>query len=145
MCLRKTGGNGVGMAAHRHPVDPDRVTAARTGQLRADEAERLTQFVGLLSDPVRARVIDALLAAEELCVGDVALALDISEDAATYALRVLRTAGVVDRRRQGRLGYYRIIDGGGRQELATALTQLRRLADVPPRSPAHDPADPDPD
>lgn len=132
------------MTAHRHPVNPDRVTAARKGQLRADEAERLTQFVGLLSDPVRARVIDALLAAEELCVGDVALALDISEDAATYALRVLRTAGVVERRRQGRLGYYRITDGQGREDLATVLIQLRRLADVPTRSQAQDPGNPDP-
>lgn len=116
------------MATHRHPIDPERVAAARQGQLRPDEAERLTEFVGLLSDPVRVRVLAALLATEELCVGDVALAVDISEDAATHALRVLRMAGIVNRRRQGRLGYYRIIDSGGRQELATVLAQLRELA-----------------
>ena len=117
------------MSDHAHPVDPDRVAAARARQLGPAEAGRLRDLLTVLNDPVRARVLTALLATDELCVGDVALAVDVNEDAATYALRVLRRAGLVKRRRAGRFGYYRIADGGTRDELATALEQLRRLGD----------------
>lgn len=117
------------MSDHAHPVDPDRVAAARARQLGPAEAGRLRDLLTVLNDPVRARVLTALLATDELCVGDVALAVDVNEDAATYALRVLRRAGLVKRRRAGRFGYYGIADGGTRDELATALEQLRRLGD----------------
>ena len=46
-----------------------------------------------MADPVRLRLIYALDIVEELCVGDLALALDVSEDSVSYALRLLRTAG----------------------------------------------------
>jgi DNA-binding transcriptional ArsR family regulator len=35
----------------------------------------------LLADPLRARILSALLLTEETCVGDLALALDATEDA----------------------------------------------------------------
>ena len=73
-------------------------------------------------------MLAALVAAEELCVGDVALALDISEDAASYALRVLREQGLVQRRGEGRMGFYRLADGPRREPLRTALQRLAQLA-----------------
>ena len=54
-----------------------------------------------MADPVRLRLIYALDVAEELCVGDLALALDVSEDSVSYALRLLRTAGLLVTRKQG--------------------------------------------
>ena len=45
------------------------------------------------------RVLHTLDTVEELCVGDLVLALNGTEDAAGYALRVLRTAGYVAGRR----------------------------------------------
>lgn len=90
----------------------------------------------LLADPLRARILSALLVADELCVGDLALALDASEDAVSYALRLLRTAGLVRRRREGRMGYYRLRDGGARDALATSLGELRSLTALRPESSA---------
>ncbi len=88
----------------------------------------MASLLGLIGDPVRSRVLSALLAADELCVGDVALALRISDDSASYALRVLRTAGLVQRRREGRMAYYRVSDSDVQPALAAALVQLRQLA-----------------
>ncbi len=61
-----------------------------------------------MADPVRLRLIYALDVAEELCVGDLALALDVSEDSVSYALRLLRTAGLLVTRKAGRVVYNRL-------------------------------------
>lgn len=93
---------------HDHPIDPARVAHARTRLPTAEDATRLTGLLSLMADPVRLRLIYALDVAEELCVGDLALALEVSEDAVSYALRLLRTAGLVVTRRQGRVAYNRL-------------------------------------
>ena len=114
-------------AAHPHPVDPQRVTAARARLIPADDAARLASLFGLLADPVRARILYALDVVDELCVGDVAIALDGSEDAVGYGLRILRTAGLVTNRRAGRVVYYRLAD-----DFPQPLREhcLRRLIDL---------------
>jgi DNA-binding transcriptional ArsR family regulator len=99
------------MAPHEHPVRPDQVAAARSRVLSPEQAAEVTGVLGLVADPVRARVLDALAAVPELCVGDLALALDVSEDAAGYALRILRTAGLVSARKEGRMVFYRLASG----------------------------------
>jgi DNA-binding transcriptional ArsR family regulator len=96
--------------AHLRPVDPQRVTAARARLLSPGDATRLASLLGLLADPVRARILYALDLVEELCVGDLAIALDASQDAIGYGLRLLRTAGLVVNRRAGRVVYYRLAD-----------------------------------
>ncbi len=93
---------------HLHPIDPQRVEHARARLPSAEDAGRLTGLLSLMADPVRLRLIYALDVAEELCVGDLALALEVSEDAITYALRLLRTAGLVVTRKQGRVAYNRL-------------------------------------
>lgn len=96
---------------HVHPVDPERVAHARARGLSAADAERLSSLLSLLADPIRARILYALDEVEELCVGDLALALDSSSDAVGYALRLLRTAGLVATRKSGRIVYYRLAAG----------------------------------
>ena len=65
-------------------------------------------MLDLLADPTRLRLLYALDVVGELCVGDLALTIGSNEDAAGYALRLLRTAGLVARRKQGRVVYYRL-------------------------------------
>jgi ArsR family transcriptional regulator, lead/cadmium/zinc/bismuth-responsive transcriptional repressor len=98
-------------ATHEQPVDPGRVARARSRLPGREEAARLTSVLTLIADPTRARVLYALDLVEELCVGDLALALDTNEDAVSYALRVLRTAGLVSNRKEGRMVYYRLAHG----------------------------------
>jgi DNA-binding transcriptional ArsR family regulator len=97
-----------GVESHEHPVDPQRVDRARARGLSAEDAGRLTALLSLLADPIRARVLYALDEVEELCVGDLALALGATEDAVGYGLRLLRTAGLVATRKAGRVVFYRL-------------------------------------
>lgn len=95
---------------HDHPIDPERVAHARERLPGPEDTARLTGLLSLLADPVRLRLVYALDVAEELCVGDLALALDVSEDSVSYALRLLRTAGLVVTRKQGRVVFNRLAD-----------------------------------
>ncbi|MFD2091899.1 ArsR/SmtB family transcription factor [Blastococcus deserti] len=117
--------------SHDHPVDPDRVASARARLPTAADAERMTSLLGLLADPVRARLLYALDVAQELCVGDLALALEVTEDQAGYGLRVLRGAGLVSRRKQGRVVYYRLADGFPEPLREHCLRQLVELSRAP--------------
>ena len=117
---------------HDHPVNPERVEQARTSGLSGAEAQSVGSLLTLLAEPLRARILASLLEVDELCVGDLALALEVSEDSVSYALRILRTAGLVRRRRDGRMGYYRLRDGPSRPALAATLQQARRLVDLHP-------------
>jgi DNA-binding transcriptional ArsR family regulator len=67
--------------------------------------------LSLLGDPVRARILYALDEVDELCVGDLALALDATEDSVGYGLRLLRTAGLLATRKAGRVVSYRLGPG----------------------------------
>jgi DNA-binding transcriptional ArsR family regulator len=95
---------------HQHPIDPERVAHARSRLPSAEDATRLTGLLSLMADPVRLRLIYALDVTEEMCVGDLALALDVSEDSVSYALRLLRTAGLLVTRKQGRVVFNRLAD-----------------------------------
>ena len=121
-----------------HPVDPDRVAGARERQISAAEAEELSALVTLVADPLRARILSVLLATDELCVGDIAIALGATEDGVSYALRILRTAGLVHRRREGRMGYYRLRDGEMRTALRASLEELRALSRLHPERQTED-------
>src|SRR5690242_15741004 len=96
---------------HEHPVNPQGVTMARDGVLSVDDAGRLAGLLGMLADPVRSRILFALSAADELCVGDLALALEVNEDQVSYALKMLRLAGLVAFRKDGRMVCYRLSEG----------------------------------
>lgn len=115
---------------HEHPVDVGRVRRARAGVIDAENAGRLSSLLTLLGDPVRVRLLYALDLVDELCVGDLALALDISEDAASYGLRVLRTAGLVQTRKDGRVVFYRLADTFPEPLLEHCLHELLRLSDL---------------
>jgi ArsR family transcriptional regulator, lead/cadmium/zinc/bismuth-responsive transcriptional repressor len=113
---------------HDHPVSPERVSAARAGVLSAGDAGRLAGLLGMLADPVRSRILFALAAAEELCVGDLALALDVNEDQVSYALKMLRLAGMVRFRKDGRVVFYRLSDGFPHPLLEHCLRELLTIA-----------------
>ena len=128
--------NGSTPMDHHHPVDPERVAKARERLPSAEEGDRLTSVLSIIADPTRARLLYALDVAEELCVGDLALALAVSEDAVSYGLRVLRTAGLVTRRKVGRVAYYRLSDGFPEPLRQHCLRQLIEMS----RAPADDDA-----
>lgn len=118
---------------HAHPIDADRVAQAKAGVLSAEDASRLSSLLSLLADPARSRILYALELVGELCVGDLAIALEVSEDAVTYALRILRTAGLVQNRRDGRVIFYRLADNFPEPLLEHCLRQLINLSEIAQR------------
>ncbi|MBS1676779.1 MAG: helix-turn-helix transcriptional regulator [Actinobacteria bacterium] len=72
--------------------------------------ERLAETFRLLADPGRMRMVIALHAEEELAVGELAAAAGLSQTACSQQLRLLRTARLVRRRRDGRHVYYSLFD-----------------------------------
>jgi DNA-binding transcriptional ArsR family regulator len=123
------------------PVDPERVAQATKRGISADDAGRLSSLLSLLGDPARVRILYALDLVTELCVGDLALALAVSEDAVSYGLRLLRTAGLVQTRRAGRVIFYRLAEHFPEPLLEHCLRQLIELSrfatgsEAPPRRP----------
>ena len=73
------------------------------------DVEGLTEIFRVLGDPTRVRILDAL-ASSELCVGELARRVGISESAVSHQLRLLRSARIVRPRRDGRLMYYALDD-----------------------------------
>ncbi|MGI8426753.1 MAG: ArsR/SmtB family transcription factor [Actinomycetota bacterium] len=93
-----------------YAVDPDRVNEARKHLISTQEARDLSELFRLLGDATRTRILYSLLDAGELCVCDLSATVDAPETSVSHALRLLRTAGVVRNRRDGRMIYYSIDD-----------------------------------
>lgn len=91
-------------------VEPERVAETRARLLPSEESEALAGVFKLLGEPNRVRILYALLEAGELCVCDLAAATGASETAVSHAMRLLRAAGIVRNRRDGRLIFYRLAD-----------------------------------
>lgn len=106
-------------------VDGARVaaTVARVGTV--EETTQVAELFRMLGDPTRTRMLYALLEAGELCVCDLADAVEVSETATSHALRLLRTAGIVANRRVGRKVYYRLADAHVRLLLDVSREHLR--------------------
>jgi DNA-binding transcriptional ArsR family regulator len=69
----------------------------------------LTEIFRVLADPTRLRILDAL-SRGELCVGDLAAQLGVTESAVSHQLRLLRNARIVRARRDGRMIFYSLDD-----------------------------------
>ena len=118
----------MNVMAHGHPVDASSVEHATNTVISTTEAERLATLLGLLADPIRVRILFALASVDELCVGDLALALGVSMDQSSYALKQLRASGVVRSRRDGRVIHYRLAEGFPHQLLEHCLQELLKIA-----------------
>ena len=89
--------------------DPNLVHAAQEHMLDADAATAVAKLFKALSDPTRIRII-SVLAHTEMCVGDLCIALEMSQPAVSYQLRILRTLRIVRARKDGKHVYYTLDD-----------------------------------
>lgn len=92
-----------------HQIHSGDVSSALPEILSVQKAQQLSEFLGFLADPNRLRII-ALLAAQEMCVGDLATALEMNESAVSHQLRTLRAIKLVNFRKQGRHVFYSLQD-----------------------------------
>lgn len=91
-------------------VDPGKVMQALERLPGREEMADLADLFKLLGDPTRLRILYALVETGELCVCDLAAVVGVPETSVSHALRLLRMAGVVRARRDGRMAFYAIGD-----------------------------------
>jgi DNA-binding transcriptional ArsR family regulator len=77
--------------------------------LQDDIAVSLAETFKALGDLTRVRMLDAL-SRGEMCVGDIAELLGLSESAVSHQLRLLRGMRLVRPRRAGQMMYYALDD-----------------------------------
>lgn len=104
---------------HHHP---DKVTLGRAVLWADAETERITQLLKLMAEPSRLRLLQVLIH-EEVCVCDLAEILDMTPSAVSHQLRLLRSAGIVKPRREGKTIWYKLID----PEVQTLLIHLEEV------------------
>ena len=66
------------------------------------------EFCRALSDETRQRMLRMLISEQELCVGDIADAFDVSQPTISHHLGVLRQLGLVARRKEGKQVFYSV-------------------------------------
>lgn len=91
-------------------VDAAKVAAARSRALPSEDVDRITELFRLIGEPTRVRLLYALVEAGEMCVCDLAAVVEVPETSVSHALRLLRMAGIVRTRRDGRMIYYSLTD-----------------------------------
>jgi ArsR family transcriptional regulator, lead/cadmium/zinc/bismuth-responsive transcriptional repressor len=93
-------------------LDLPRAEALRRTRLDRSEAERFAAGAKALSDPTRLTLAVALRDGGELCVCDLSWIAERAENLVSHHVRALRTAGLVDSRRDGKMVMYALTDRG---------------------------------
>ena len=79
-------------------------------KLNDNSAELIARRFRALSEPMRLRILNHLRAHEEASVGELAAALETSQQNVSKHLAALHAEGFVDRRKQGTSSLHRIAD-----------------------------------
>ncbi len=106
-------------------LHPDAIAPLLGRTLGPDGARRVADVFSVLADPTRTRIVHLLaLTPRELCVCDIALILGLGVSALSHQLRFLRERGLCERRREGRLMYYRLADARLRTLVMDAVSEV---------------------
>ncbi len=89
---------------------PQQVTWPEQAQLTAEQASELEDLFKILANDTRLRLLHTLAHVEEMCVCDLASAVEMTPQAISNQLQRLADRGIVATRRGGNMIYYRVID-----------------------------------
>ena len=96
-------------ASEARYVDGERAAAVIRSMIGRATATDVADLFRVLADPTRVSIIHAL-SVSELCNGDLAAVLGISESAVSHQMRELRLMKLVTADKRGRMVYYRLTD-----------------------------------
>ena len=105
-------------------VDRERAAAVNDAMIDRATATDVADLFRVLADPTRVSIIHAL-SVSELCNGDLAAVLGISESAVSHQMRELRLMKLVTADKRGRMVYYRLTDTHIRHIFEDTLRHVR--------------------
>jgi ArsR family transcriptional regulator len=113
-----------GDKARSHAMHAPAVQTALRSMPGEEALYDLAEFFKVIGDLTRIKIINALFPSE-LCVRDLAALLRMRQSAVSHQLRVLKQAGLVRRRKDGKLAYYFLADDHIKKIVDQALTHVR--------------------
>ena len=93
-------------------LDLEKAERLRRDRLDAALAARLGDQARALADPTRLTLAAALAGTDELCVCDLAWVAERAENLVSHHLRTLRSLGLAESRRDGKMVLYRLTHRG---------------------------------
>ncbi len=88
---------------------PDTIKTVRQQMTAEETLYDLAELFKVFGDSTRIKILSALFYSE-MCVGDIAIALGMTQSAISHQLRVLKQAKLVRYRREGKIVYYALDD-----------------------------------
>lgn len=107
-----------------HPIEPEFVELA-------------AEVLGILSDPTRIRILDALESEGELPVGEIAKLVGKSPSGVSQHLARLRMARMVTTRPEGTKVLYAVVDAHPMRVIREAVLLAEHAVEAAGRSPKH--------
>ena len=92
-----------------HAMHKDVIKNVKEGLSGETELIRVAELFKALDDPTRLKIINALILAE-MCVGDIAVLMNMTQPAVSHHLKVLHQTHLVKKRRVGKVVYYSLDD-----------------------------------
>jgi ArsR family transcriptional regulator, arsenate/arsenite/antimonite-responsive transcriptional repressor len=90
-------------------VLPSICCGPETAPLSEPERDQLAGRFKALADPTRVAIVNALSAADEVCVCNLTATFELSQPTVSHHLKILREAGLVESSRRGTWAYYRLV------------------------------------
>lgn len=104
----------------------DDILEAKKNILDEKTYKKLSVFYKAFGDITRLKVMSLLLE-KELCVCDIAIAMDMSQPAISHQIRVLKDANIIKGRRDGKMIYYSLNDIHVEQIFKTGKEHIQHL------------------
>jgi len=104
-------------------IHQDRVNEVKKNMLDDDQLFDLAELFKIFGDSTRINILNALNISE-MCVCDIAAALNMKHSAISHQLRVLKQSKLVKYRKEGKVVYYSLDDHHVNQILDQGLIHL---------------------
>jgi len=106
-------------------VHEDRVAAAKKELACFKKVSQVASIYKLLGEPTRLKIMLALNTCE-MCVCDLAALLESTPSAISHQLRLLRTAGLAQARKEGKMVYYSLEEDSAQGMLLEGLNYMEK-------------------
>lgn len=111
------------MITNKTAVHPDIVDRVKSMMAPEETLYDLAELFKVFGDTTRIKIL-SVLSETEMCVGDIAITLNMSQSAISHQLRVLKQSKLVRYRKEGKTIYYALNDNHVKQIFSQGLEHV---------------------